>query len=737
MAAGAVEVEGLSWRPVGRREEVLRDLHLTLPAGQRVLLVGPSGSGKSTLLRALAGLLLTVDSGDLSGTVRIDGELPAKRPGAVGLVLQEPGSGTVAATVGRDVAFGLENTAIPRAQMPPRVTAALEAVGLGDLAQTTPTGALSGGQTQRLALAGALVLKPSLLLLDEPTAMLDEVSAEQVRTAVVQGASGLTTVIVEHRIEPWVEHVDRILVLGRDGRIHHDGPPDEVLAEHGAALAADGIWVPGVPAPDPLAIDLGPLTPSVTAGADLIRCEPLRVERRRNHLDGSSEVSTALVTDAPLTVVAGRATALIGPSGGGKSTWLATIAGLIPPSSGRVVTAAGREVAELPATDIAPLLGWVPQWSSSALLARTVLDEVTLTGATLGAPDEGRARHLLEVLGLAHLERADPQTLSGGEQRRLAVAAALAHGPSAVLADEPTVGQDRGTWSAVVGLLLAHRERGGAVVTATHDPDLVALVDDVRAVAPPPPEPERASPRAVLSTCGPLSLSAAAALPMIAAVLSPGWQVSLIILGVVALGAVVGLSNLPGSGRGWTVAGRWRGLAIRLVPALLGGLSVGWSTWLLGSRDVDTAVSAALRLLVIVVPSAITLAFVDPDDLADHLGQRLRMPARPVVALGAALQRVQSFGATWTEVGWARRLRGQGFSWRHPRTVIVHLWASTFGMLLRSLGSAATLAVAMDARGFVTAGARTWATIAPWRRADTLVVVAALLPLAVALVGRA
>lgn len=734
--SGTVEVVGLSWRPVGRREEVLRDLHLTLPAGQRVLLVGPSGSGKSTLLRALAGLLLTVDSGDLSGTVLIDGELPATRPGAVGLVLQEPGSGTVAATVGRDVAFGLENTAVPPEQMPPRVTAALEAVGLGDLAQDTPTGALSGGQTQRLALAGALALTPSLLLLDEPTAMLDEASGELVRAAVVQGAAGLTTVIVEHRIEPWVEHVDRIIVLGRDGRIHHDGLPDEVLAEHGAALAADGIWVPGVPAPKPLAVDLGPLALPMEAGAEVIACEPLRVERRRNHLDGSSEVSTALVTHEPLTLTAGRATALVGPSGGGKSTWLAAIAGLVPASVGEVVTGDGLTVAELPATDIAPLLGWVPQWSSSALLARTVLDEVTLTGATLGTPDVEGSRRLLDVLGLAHLEQADPQTLSGGEQRRLAVAAALAHGPAAVLADEPTVGQDRGTWAAVVGLLMAHRERGGAVVTATHDPDLVSLVDDVRSVHPPAREQDRVSPRAVLSACGPLSLFAAAALPMIAAVLSPGWQVSLIVLGVLAIGAVVGLSNLPGSGRGWTVAGRWRGLVIRLVPALLGGLSVGWSTWLLGSRDIDTALSAALRLLVIVVPSAITLAFVDPDDLADHLGQRLRMPPRPVVALGAALQRVQSFGAAWTEVGWARRLRGQGVSWRSPRTVIAHLWASTFGMLLRSLGSAATLAVAMDARGFATAGRRTWATTAPWRFADTLVVLAALVPLVIVVIAR-
>lgn len=732
---GRVEVEGLTWRPVGRREPVLRDLHLTLDPGERVLLVGPSGSGKSTLLRALAGLLLTVDSGDLTGSVQVDGRAPGERPGTVGLVLQEPGSGTVAATVERDVAFGLENVAVDPSDMPARVAAALAAVGLDHLDPGTPTGALSGGQTQRLALAGSLALHPALLLLDEPTAMLDDASAARVREAVVRGAAGVTTVVVEHRLGPWLPHVDRLLVLGRDGRVHHDGPPRTVLADHGEALAADGIWVPDVPAPEPLAVDLGPL--AVPATDPVITVDPLVVERRRSRLDGSSEVSTALVTDTPLDLRAHRATALTGPSGGGKSTWLAAIAGLLPPSSGGVMTGDGRDVAGLPATEVAPLIGWVPQWSSSALLARTVLDEVTLTGATLGAPDEGGARHLLEVLGLAHLESADPQTLSGGEQRRLAVAAALAHGPAAVLADEPTVGQDRGTWSAVTGLLLAHRARGGAVVAATHDADLVALVDETRPVVPPPAAPPRTTPRAVLSRCGPLSLFAAAALPMVAAVLSPGWQVSLAILGLLALGALVGLANQRGSGGGWTDAARWRALGIRLVPALLGALGVGWSTWLLGAREVDTALSAATRLLVIVVPSAITLAFVDPDDLADHLAQRLRLPPRPVVALGAALQRVQSFGEVWAEIGWARRLRGQGITWRRPGSVLAHLWASTFGMLLRSLGSAATLAVAMDARGFATAGRRTWVSRAPWTRADTLVVVAALVPVVVALAARA
>lgn len=256
---GGVEVRGLTWRPMGRREPILRDLDLTLGAGGRVLLVGPSGSGKSTLLRALAGLLLTVDSGELDGSVRLDGAEPGSRPGAVGLVLQEPGSGTVSATIGRDVAFGLENIALPPEEMPALVERSLARVGLGHLPLDTPTHALSGGQTQRLALAGALALQPSLLLLDEPTAMLDDATATEVRDAIICAGEGLTTVLVEHRIGPWVDVVDRMVVVGRDGRIQHDGHPSSVLADHGEALAADGIWVPGAAAPEPLAVDLGPL----------------------------------------------------------------------------------------------------------------------------------------------------------------------------------------------------------------------------------------------------------------------------------------------------------------------------------------------------------------------------------------------------------------------------------------------------------------------------------------------
>ncbi len=264
---GRVDVRDLSWRPYGRREPVLRGIDLVIPAGQRLLLVGPSGSGKSTLLRGLAGVLEVADSGERTGTVLLDGVDPGARAGAVGLVLQEPGAGVVSATIGRDVAFGLENTGMPRAAMPARVDAALTSVHL-TMPRDTPTHALSGGEQQRLALAGALALEPSLLLLDEPTAMLDPENAASVREVVaeVTGSRGLTTVVVEHRLGPWVEFADRLVVLDDQGRIVADGDPHEVLDTHAEALAAQGIWVPGVPDPEPRPVPAGHLRTRAPGG---------------------------------------------------------------------------------------------------------------------------------------------------------------------------------------------------------------------------------------------------------------------------------------------------------------------------------------------------------------------------------------------------------------------------------------------------------------------------------------
>jgi energy-coupling factor transport system ATP-binding protein len=259
---------------------------------------------------------------------------------------------------------------------------------------------------------------------------------------------------------------------------------------------------------------------------------------------------------------------------------------------------------------------------------------------------------------------------------------------------------------------------------------VVARADRTTTLARPEQPPEPPVPRRPLVTrAGPLALlfGAFAAIP--AGVVSPRWQASLVVLAVEAGLAALALWA-PGDGP--APPSRWRGLATRLAPGLVGALSVAWSSWLLGGRDLEVAITAGLRVMIIVVPSVVLIQHVDADALGDHLAQRLRLPPRPVVALAAALQRIHTFGDIWAEIARARRVRGIGPSAWSPRSVLAELWALTVGMLVRSLQAAAALAVAMDARGFATAYRRTWAAPAPWRRADWVVVFLSLLPLAVA-----
>jgi energy-coupling factor transport system ATP-binding protein len=519
-----VRVRGLTWRPPGGGPAVLDGVDLDLDPGERVLLAGPSGAGKSTLLRALAGLIETVDAGELTGTVHLDGRDVG--PGRVGLVMQEPGDAVVAARVGRDVAFGPENLGLPREQIWHQVHGALDAVGF-PYGVEHPTGALSGGELQRLALAGALAWAPGLLLLDEPTSMLDPDATAQVRDAVRAAVAdrSVTLVVVDHDLAGWVDLVDRLVVLDPHGRIVADGPVARLLPPAGRRAGAGrtagamppappppdwarlGLWVPGQPPPSPLPVPdelvaplVGPLAPHPVAGpaparpvpagtapADgahpaLLAATGLVVTRRSGGPLRGRWATTAL-RGVSVGVTAGALTALVGPSGAGKSTLVEALAGLIRPDQGRVeaapTLAAGtrggqRQPARWRSLELAARIGWVPQRPEHAVVTHRVADEVAVTARRLARPDTRRGDALLEVLGIAHLAEADPLRLSGGEARRLALAAALAHGPAVLALDEPTVGQDRATWAAVAGLLLAARRAGVGVVLATHDARLVA-----------------------------------------------------------------------------------------------------------------------------------------------------------------------------------------------------------------------------------------------------------------------
>ncbi|MBE3074579.1 MAG: ATP-binding cassette domain-containing protein [Actinobacteria bacterium] len=685
-------------------------------------------------------------------------------------MIQDPADALVAGRAGRDVAFGPENFGMPRDQIWSRVRSALASVGF-PYDEERPTNALSGGEAQRLALAGVLALTPRLVLLDEPTSMLDPSSAAMVRDAMTSAvlAAGATLVMVEHELSAVVDAVDRLVVLDPSGRVSADGPIGATLSRSTDLLVAQGVWVPGVAAPRPLAVDRALCAPALrlgTAGAGgsgvevLVSAESVSVTRRPrvSVMSANRPVSAVqALVDVCATVSAGECVAVVGPSGAGKSTLTALLTGVDTPTQGQV-RAGSSLLADmspnLPAAihrwtsrDLSARFGWVPQQAEHAVVARTVRDDVLSTSRILGLDDDAaqaRVDGLLEVLGLSALSGADPHHLSGGEQRRLALAGAIAHGPSVLVLDEPSVGQDRSTWAAVAGVVVAARDAGVGVVLATHDPLLIALADRRitlsagRVVDPgvsrPPSSGGTAESAAgpagpwsgLVGRSGPLSVLLASVVLVFGAPFIGDLHTALIALGIeIALAPLVlGVVRPP-----------W----LQLLSGLFAVLSVSFSNWLLSpGRDVSTGALAGLRVAFFVLPGVLLAARIDPSALGDHLAQRLRLPARPVVAAVAALHRFESLGEQWDQLARIRRVRGHGPG-RSPLGRGRYLAALTFGLLIQTLRQAGRMAVAMEARGFsagtakvsqVSASAplsprasalrRTWAEPAPWLFADSL-----------------
>lgn len=473
-----IRARGWGWRHTGRGRDAVAGLDLDIPAGERVLLLGPSGAGKSTLLAALAGVLGGADEGDEAGELTVAGAHPSTLRGVAGLMLQDPQANTILPRVGDDVAFGCENLAVPREEIWRRVGHALDAVGL-DLALDRSTAELSGGQRQRLALAGIIAMRPGLLLLDEPTANLDPDGVLEVRDAVARVAAetGATLVVVEHRVEAWLDVVDRVVVLQPGGGVGADGAPDHVLGTTADALAAVGVWVPG----HTIEIDRNP-----TAGEVLLGTEELAVGhagRRRRREPPPEPVASGI----EVTLRAGESTVVTGPNGAGKSTFALTLAGLLAPLAGRVVAApalaagAAAEPHRWRSTQLLTRIGTVFQQPEHQFVAATVRAELEVGPRAAGrskAEAEQIAGRLMETLRLNTLAGANPFTLSGGEQRRLSVATILATAPRVLVLDEPTFGQDRTTWREVVQLIAALVDEGRTAVSVSHDPDVVRILGD-------------------------------------------------------------------------------------------------------------------------------------------------------------------------------------------------------------------------------------------------------------------
>lgn len=829
--------EHWGYRHASRRAFAVRGLDLTIKAGQRVLLLGASGIGKSTILSGAAGLIGNdfvaknsakdsvensedsaksqqttlvedADGGVSEGCVLVDGVPVRRARGRVGLVLQDPDAQAIFQRLGDNVAFGPENMNVPRGEIWDRVRKSLKEVGLDGLQLHRSTSHLSGGQMQRLALAGALAMQPSVLLLDEPTANLDPDGTQQIVGAVraVLDSTHATMVLVEHHAEPWIDMIDRVVVLGLEndeaangkdanGETVHsetvhdddiaraassrtvivaDGTPDEVFNRTDLDFEDLGIWLPERYKKNVKSSANESFVINSSANAESSE----KYYENCNPAEGYGEVllstkdlaishnSEPIARHINLEFKAGQITALVGANGAGKSTLSLTLAGLLPAVSGEVVAsdalaqgANGTDPMKWKSPDLAKRISYVFQNPEHQFACGSVLDEVMLGPLRTGvSADEARAKaqELLKRFRLARYAKANPYTLSGGEKRRLTVAASLAAAPRVLILDEPTFGQDRKTWLQIIRLIASLRSEGVSIIVVTHDRELVEalgarlveLVPDAKAEAAEMSAAEASASEALSATTGATDISRikvsavnnrdeeaklsskspllasinpvfrifgafAASIPLLFTLDCVSASVALLLEFVIF--ACIKLPPWRVIRLSWPV---WVGAPTSALTVLLYGKSGGntWFQWWLmhaTDRSAMLAVATSLRILAIGVPSIVMVIGLDATDLADAFSQVLHLPDRFVYGGLAGIRLFGVLQDDWAALTASRRSRGLGDERR-----VRAFFPQSFALLVLSIRRSTTLATAMEARGFGGVGARSHARVSRVRARD-------------------
>ncbi|WP_424216385.1 ABC transporter ATP-binding protein (plasmid) [Streptomyces sp. BI20] len=476
-------------------EPVLRDVDLTVEEGELCLVVGHTGVGKSTLLGAVNGLVPHFTGGTLRGRVLVDGRDTAHHPprelaDVVGVVGQDPLDGFVTDTVEEELAYTMEQLAVPAATMRKRVEETLDLLGLADL-RYRALHELSGGQQQRVAIGSVLTAHPRILVLDEPTSALDPTAAEEVLAAVTRLVHdlGVTVLLAEHRLERVVQYADRVLYLPGDGRVV-DGPPAEVFATAGIAppiveLGRTAGWSP-LPlsirdarrAAAPLRARLADTTPPPA--------RPAPATDRPAALTAKGVTVTyrgvPAVREVDLTLCAGEVTALMGRNGSGKSSLLWALQGSGPRTAGavRVGGDAGRgeDPRALGAARARRLVGLVPQTPTDLLYLESVRQELDQADAESEVAARGTARAILDRLAPGIPDGTHPRDLSEGQKLALVLAVQLSAAPRVLLLDEPTRGLDYRAKEELIRIVDALAAEGRAVVVSTHDVEFTARAAD-------------------------------------------------------------------------------------------------------------------------------------------------------------------------------------------------------------------------------------------------------------------
>ncbi|MRK00307.1 ATP-binding cassette domain-containing protein [Aeromicrobium sp. S22] len=477
-----IELRGLSFRHDGAAAATLRDVDLTLPEGELVLVAGRTGSGKSTLLGTFNGLVPHFTGGELAGDVLVDGRsirgrAPRELADVIGYVGQDPLAGFVSDIVEDELAYGMEQLGLDPQTMRRRVEETLDLLGIAAL-RSRPLRTLSGGQQQRVAIGAVLTMHPRVLVLDEPTSALDPTAAEDVLATLARLVDdlGLTVVVAEHRMERVIPFADR-LVLVEDGLVR-DGPPAEMLVDSVVAPPVVELGRLARWSPLPLSVrearrmrgSLGELTPPRTPSDE--SAPPLLTATGISVTYGS----LVAVRDVDLEVPAGEVVALMGRNGSGKSSLLWAVQGTGKRRSGSV-SVHGQDPGELSSSQARALVGLVPQTATDLLYLESVDQECAAADSQAEAAS-GTCRGILDRLAPGIRGDVHPRDLSEGQRLSLVLAIVLTASPAVVALDEPTRGLDYLAKAALAEILASITSEGRAVLVASHDIEFIAHVAD-------------------------------------------------------------------------------------------------------------------------------------------------------------------------------------------------------------------------------------------------------------------
>ncbi len=496
MSETPLVVENLSFRYRDRQTAAISHLSFTANRGEILLVAGSSGCGKTTLIRTINGLIPRSYKGELTGRALVFGEETitwklSQISQKVGTVLQDPERQILGTKVLNEVAFGLENLGLPRDEIIKRVDEALTFLNISDLS-SRETFNLSGGEKQKVALAGVLAMRPSILLLDEPLASLDPASAKDTLDAVrVLADQGMTVIMVEHRVEDVLRiHPERVMFMS-DGEIRYLGRLD------GLSKVVNYREVK-LPAGDILARarqDTPPVELKILPGA-ASQDSPKGVLVSFENVAFSYEAGTEVLHGINLEIKRGDVIAVLGPNGAGKTTFVKHAIGLLKPKTGRVLVN-GRDTKEASVAQIAATLGYVFQSPSHMLFAPTVREELAFGPSNLKHSKDligQEVKEALTIVNLADKEQDPPLALSFGQQKRVTIAAILAMRSRIMIMDEPTAGQDYQNYMNFMDSIL-QMPGFEAIMFITHDVDLaviyanrVLLIADGQLIADGPPQ---------------------------------------------------------------------------------------------------------------------------------------------------------------------------------------------------------------------------------------------------------